>query len=511
MTSIIPSVIVTILISTAVGSAATAGSTPTRRFALVVGANRGAADRVPLRYAVSDALSFADVVTQMGGVDVADRTVLRDPTREALVQALAATRERVGSAKAESARVEVIVYFSGHADDRGLMLGREVLPYRELREAIHSVNADVGITILDACASGAITRLKGGRTLPAFLTDVSQETQGYAFLTSSSEDEAAQESERLGGSFFTHALLTGLRGGADASGDGQVTLNEAYQFAFHETLAQTTSTEGGAQHPTYDIRMAGTGDVVMTDVRQNSSRLILGTDYDGRFFVLGPKRHLVAELYKPYGRQVELGLEPGEYQVYFEQEKKLLSMSFKLGDGQRQELVRDELRQARRLPTRSRGDNPGEDGDLLDGRVRFELGWNTRLTALHWVRPDVALHLTYGDRTFGSDRTVLLGGRYYLPASGKFRPHAGLAVGRYDIPTWGPITGYPTEPFPRVWGITGRRVEVGLATALGVDFYVGRNFNVSVTSQGNFAGGLTSIDTWVGVGWTFGGSGKRKP
>jgi hypothetical protein len=35
--------------------------------------------------------------------------------------------------------------------------------------------------------------------------------QGYAFLTSSSETEAAQESERLGGSFFTHALVSALR------------------------------------------------------------------------------------------------------------------------------------------------------------------------------------------------------------------------------------------------------------------------------------------------------------
>jgi hypothetical protein len=510
MTRFLSFVFLTGLAWSASSQASTPGPAPTRRFALVVGANRGAADRVPLRYAISDAERFAELVAQMGGVQAADQTVLRDPTREALVQALAQTRERVGRAKAESARVEVIVYFSGHADDRGLMLGRELLPYRELRDAIHSVGADVGITILDACASGAITRLKGGRSLPAFLTDVSQVAQGYAFLTSSSEDEAAQESERLGGSFFTHALLTGLRGGADASSDGRVTLNEAYQFAFHETLAQTTSTEGGAQHPTYDIKMAGTGDVVMTEVRQNSSSLILGTDYDGRFFVLGPKRQLVAELYKPYGRQVELGLEPGEYHVYFEQEKKLLSTSFKLGDGQRQELVREDLRQARRVPTRSRGGDAGEDGDLLDGRVRVEAGWNTRFTFLHWLRPDLGLQLTYGDRTFGADRTVLAGARYYLPISGRVRPHAGLSVGRYDIPVWGAIPGPPDEPFPRIYGIIDHRAEVGLATEVGLDLYVGRHFNVSLTSQGSFAGGLSQIDTWVGLGWTFGGPKTKK-
>ncbi len=139
---------------------------PMRRLALVVGANRGAADRVPLRYAVADAERFAEVVTRMGGVQAEDRIVLRDPTRQALVDALAETAVRVGGARAEAERVEVIVYFSGHADDKGLMLGREMLSYRgAARRRSTAVGADVGITILDACASGAITRLKGGRSL----------------------------------------------------------------------------------------------------------------------------------------------------------------------------------------------------------------------------------------------------------------------------------------------------------------------------------------------------------
>ena len=44
---------------------------------------------------------------------------------------------------------------------------------------------------------------------------------------------------------------------------------------------------------------------------------------------------------------------------------------------------------------------------------------------------------------------------------------------------------------------------------MGLDLYVGRHFNVSLTSQASFAGGLSSIDTWVGVGFTFGGPRKK--
>ena len=350
-----------------------------RRLALVVGSNRGAADRVPLRYAVSDADRFADLVTRMGGVEPADRVVLRDPGRKVLMEALAATAARAGAARAAAQRVEAIVYFSGHADEQGLMLGRELVRYAELRGAIHAIGADVGITILDACASGAITRLKGGQTRPAFLHDVSSEVKGYAFLTSSSENEAAQESERLRGSFFTYALLTGLRGAADVTGDGKVTLNEAYQFAFNETLVQTTPTQAGAQHPAYDIKMAGTGDVVMTDVRENSASLILGEEYDGRFVVLSGKRHLVAELYKPSGRKMELGLEPGEYEVYFAEGRELRKASLALREGQRQELVPAALAPAERLPTRVRGSEILGDQRLPRFGVRYTLRPNASM------------------------------------------------------------------------------------------------------------------------------------
>ena len=86
-------------------------------------------------------------------------------------------------------------------------------------------------------------------------------------MTSASVDEAAQESERLKASIFTHALVSGLRGAADTSRDGRVTLGEAYEFVFSETLAHTTSTRGGPQRPAYDIQLVGTGEMVLTETR----------------------------------------------------------------------------------------------------------------------------------------------------------------------------------------------------------------------------------------------------
>ena len=521
---------VTIAALLAPDGAAASAPAPTRRFAVVAGANRGPADRVALRYAVADADRFAKVVTGMGGVASEDCVVLREPTRLAFLDALAAVKTRADAARATGGRVDVIVYYSGHADDRGLMLGREMLPYTELRSALSDVAADVGITILDACASGAITRLKGGRPYPAFLTDASSQVKGYAFLTSSSENEAAQESERLQGSFFTQALLTGLRGAADVSGDGQVTLGEAYQFAFAETLAQTTSTQGGAQHPAYDIKMAGTGDVVLTDVRQTSSSLVFGPDYDGRFFVLGPRRQLVAELLKPYGRTIELGLEPGEYEVYFEQEQKLLSTQVKLVDGERQELARQDLHPTKRAPTRSRGGAELPARDPLHGRTRVQIGFGvTQISAsstvthdrvylghgwqgasiMHWVRPDLALALDLGvtdltvESTPTTDRTsgtfaFLAGARYYPPVRGIVRPYAGAAIGPFD-------------DFDVVDGVTG---SVGGSTGThfggtlggGVDALFGSHFTLGLDGRAVLVTDRPShFGLTVTFGWMWGG------
>src|SRR5690606_41021268 len=127
---------------------------------------------------------------------------------------------------------------SSDLDDHGFRLGAEGFAYRTFRGRLNSLGADVRIAVVDACESGALTRLKGGRAAPAFLIDQSIRSEGYAILTSSSGSEAAQESDRLGGSFFTHALNTGLRGAADAPRDGKVTLHEAYQYAHNDTPAR---------------------------------------------------------------------------------------------------------------------------------------------------------------------------------------------------------------------------------------------------------------------------------
>ena len=291
-----------------------------RRLVLAAGANNGGVDRELLRYAVTDAENFVEVMEEMGGLDPADVLLLRDPDRAAFVQGLAELRRRVEAAGRRGDRLEVLLYYSGHADEEGLLLAGDRLEYPLLRRALETAGADVRIAVLDACASGAITRLKGGRRRPSFLLDESFDMKGYAFLTSNSADEVAQESDLLQASFFTHYLVSGLRGAADGDGDGRVILNEVYEYTFNETRARTTGTVGGVQHPAYEVEMRGTGGVVMTEMSRNGAGLVLEEALAGRFYIRNVGQRLVAELDKPAGRAISLGLEPGAYSLYLQAE-----------------------------------------------------------------------------------------------------------------------------------------------------------------------------------------------
>lgn len=306
------------LIFTGLSFAAQSQDARINRYVLSISANDGGKNRPMLRYAESDAKSFANVLKEMGGVQAQNVTLVKQPSVESLQREFNNLDSKISKVKSVGGRNEILVYYSGHADDKGLRLGNENYAWKEFRSRIDALNADVKIAVIDACGSGAITRAKGGVAVPAFMVDESSDMKGYAFITSSTQDEASQESDRLQGSFFTHSLVSGLRGAGDVSGDGRVTLSEAYQFAFNETLQKTEATMGGAQHPSRDMNLAGTGDVVMTDLNSNGALLDLANDVDGRLFIRSESGELVAELNKKSGHPMSLGLPAGKYGVRLE-------------------------------------------------------------------------------------------------------------------------------------------------------------------------------------------------
>ncbi len=340
-----------------------AGPSPLRRFALVAGSNDGGAARVRLRYAATDAQAMARVLQELGGVRGEDLVLLVDPDLGAFTAALARLRDAVQAAGPADERREIVFYYSGHSDERGLILGSDVYPYDDLRAALALARADVRVAILDSCSSGSLTRAKGGSRRPAFLFDATQDMSGHAFLTSSSAAEAAQESDRIGASFFTHYLVSGLRGAADATGDGLVTLNEAYAYAFQETLASTENTQYGPQHPAYDISLTGSGDLVLTDLRAASAVLVVAEEVAGRLYVRDAHGALIVELAKSAGQRIELGLEPGTYALVLDDRGTRSAGEVSISTGGRVLVSPSTLRPVSGERTTSRGDESPAGND----------------------------------------------------------------------------------------------------------------------------------------------------
>lgn len=141
-----------------------------------------------------------------------------------------------------------------------LRLGDTELELRELAQLVRGSAAKFRLLVVDACRAGELTRTKGGRVVAPFeIAQAELGGEGMALLTAAAATEDAQESDEIRGSFFTHAFVSGLLGAADRNGDGTVVLEETYQHAYNATIASTSRTFAGTQHPTFQYEVKGQG------------------------------------------------------------------------------------------------------------------------------------------------------------------------------------------------------------------------------------------------------------
>lgn len=237
------------------------------RFALIVGNNRGLPSEPELRYAQSDARKVQETLRDIGGFAPFNSVLLEGNDPATFRQALIDINDRVRSLRSEpDTQVVLFVYYSGHADNRDLHMGPDRLSIAEVSKLVRGSAADFRLLVLDACRSGTLTRSKGGQMIQPFEipAPIELKGEGLAFLTASASDEVAQESDELRGSFFTHAFVSGLLGAADRDRDGNVVLDEAYQYAYDNTLRASSRSASGLQHPTFFYDLRGQGQLVLT-------------------------------------------------------------------------------------------------------------------------------------------------------------------------------------------------------------------------------------------------------
>jgi hypothetical protein len=111
--------------------------------------------------------------------------------------------------------------------------------------------------------------------------------------------------------------------------------------------------------------MEGTGDVVITDLRRSPFRLVFDRDVFGTLLLRTPEGHLVVELHKTAGREMEMGLEAGSYQIINIRSNQYYDTAVSLTEAQSQRLTLAHFTRGRALATRSRGGQKQPNDPLL--------------------------------------------------------------------------------------------------------------------------------------------------
>ncbi len=252
--------------------------------AVIVGNNVGLSSEEPLKYAESEALELYKVLLEIGNLKPNNAYLALGKTSLELEQLLVEIGGRVQDAKGEH-EIVLIFFYSGHASTKALHLGDTKFGFDRLKGILSSIGARVTIAFIDACKSGAIIRQKGISVLPSYEVrlDRKQIAKGQVFITSSGPAEVSMETEELRGSFFSHYLISGLRGDADRDKDSCIDLEEIYKYTYHNTVAKSAESQIGSQHPGFDYDLSGSGDIIITWPVKSESILELGEDLVGSY------------------------------------------------------------------------------------------------------------------------------------------------------------------------------------------------------------------------------------
>ncbi len=482
-----------------------------------IASHTGGVAETPLLYSERDVRRVARVFSDLGGVDPANSVVLVDPSVQQVRKVFSVLSD--GRVKKGD---ELIVYISSHMDPESFHLGVDKFMFSELLDSAKATGASFRIFIIDGCKSGSVTQ-KGLSLVGSVkaIKPVRRVAEGEVLLTSTAPDEDALESERLGGSFFTHYLVSGLMGAADIDANGKVSMEEILDFTHDNTVYATAGSPTGSQHPSFKLDLAGSGPAILTRLggtSDSNARILVSHTSKAVAYLMNSRSGLL-EAEFPLVRPGQLVVPPGEYKLRIAGPSGVFEGILNLAEAEVTDLYTVPLSRVNLLTLIRKGQGVvpmrpllrAEFLGSLPGVQGFGLAPGFRASAsIEWRSLSVFMSMSY---LFSKTQnpTVEFGLHHMgLELGISHAIHLGFFALRFGIGLDGIALYEQLSAREKGVDTQGNRFSLafGLSPLVGLDVPLGSNLLLSLSIRGKVLFSAQNIgklvpDLGVGLGWVF--------
>jgi hypothetical protein len=303
-----------------------------RQWAVLIGVQHHEDSRLDLNFTANDVRCLRETLLDRAEAMEKGQVLVLADTPNGISPTLANVRRELSEFLAKVGPDDsVLLFFSGHGFLHGnhtYLVPRDVdrgdptttaLPASELRSGLSGCRAKVKLLILDCCHAGGAKDV-GEITLTAEEVAKSfsvEQVSGCVILASCSSSEKSYEWQAKKQSVFSYWLCRGLEGGADKDGNGQVTIDEIYEYVEERVEDSVENTFHRSQSPRRLIGPNVDGVWTVLSLRPEPPESLccrLAAHLDEEVRRRDLKRIGILEFVKPFG--LSEGLAPANLPAY---------------------------------------------------------------------------------------------------------------------------------------------------------------------------------------------------
>lgn len=258
-----------------------------RQVALLIGCEKYQ-KVTPLMYVDNDVQKLAETLRDRGGfdevVEVSDlaKEATKIPHKSTIMSVVPDFLQKRGP------NDTVIVYFSGHGfrDTNGVMylapldanpadLSGSGVPVAWFRDQIAKCKSKLKLLILDACHAGSTKGAGAESNLSPQDLALFEQLEGVVTLASSTAEQPSIIWDEKQHSLFTYWLNQGLKGHADDDGNGEINIDELYEY-LHQNVTQSAQARmSRSQTPVRKIGLGTPGTPTMFYLRPQKLKQVI--------------------------------------------------------------------------------------------------------------------------------------------------------------------------------------------------------------------------------------------